>query len=250
MTFYLDRPLAAPVVLRSKSLDQLAGIQHGFATRVGGLDFAREAAGRARDLRRLAAHLEERAETVHHASQVHGSRVLLLDGTQTAEEVAREEADALVCCTPGLLVGVLTADCVPVLLADGEAGVVAAAHAGWRGLVAGVLEQTVTTMVARGARVERISAAVGPCIGAQAYEVGDEVAGAFTRLEGVVRRDTPRPHVDLARAAELLLRSAGVVEPAVAHRCTYAEAQLFHSYRRDGAAAGRQLSAIGLRASR
>lgn len=251
MTFYLDRALTeSPVLLRSEALDALDGVTHGFATRIGGFDFAWDAARRRDDLRRLAEHLGGEDDSVRHATQVHGKQVLLVDGSQTVDEVARHEADALVCNTPGLLVGVLTADCVPVLLADATAGVVAAAHAGWRGLVGGVLEQTVAAMLALGAQRSRLRAAVGPCIGADAYEVGEEVAGAFRQLEGVVRQAaTGRPHVDLERAAAALLESAGVPQRALAKRCTYDEVSLFHSYRRDGASAGRQLSVIGLRSA-
>ena len=91
--------------------------------------------------------------------------------TAAAPYAERPQADALVTDKPGLLLGVVTADCAPVLLADAEAGVIGAAHAGWRGAMAGVTDQAIAAMISLGARVERIAAAVGPCIARASYEV-------------------------------------------------------------------------------
>lgn len=172
------------------------------------------------------------------AKQVHGDRVL-----HAREAGLVGEADAVWTDTPGLFVAVLTADCVPILLAG--PGRVAAVHAGWRGLACGILARAVEAL-GGGAGLR---AAVGPCIGAARYEVGDEVLRGIAQRtpEAVfVRRDLgARPHVDLAAAAAWQLREAGVGDCEVIARCTFEHAEM-HSFRRDGAAAGRQAALIAL----
>ena len=116
--------------------------------------------------------------TVH---QVHGRDVIAVDDAPSP--ATRPKADALVTRTPGVALGVLTADCAPVLFADPEAGVVGAAHAGWRGALAGVVDATVEAMIELGARHRSILAAVGPCIGQESYEVGPEFPGPFLAEE-------------------------------------------------------------------
>ena len=140
---------------------------------------------------------------------------------------------------PGAVVGVYTADCVPILLADDE-GRVAAAHAGWRGTVAGVANAAVEALVSIGARRERLRAALGPSICAHCFEVGEEVAAAFDALapSSVVRDGGgKKPHVDLWEANRLVLAAAGVPESAIdaAPPCTMCEPERFFSFRRDGA---------------
>ncbi len=168
---------------------------------------------------------------------------------------ARPEADALVTDRPGILLSVVTADCAPVLLADVEAGVIGAAHAGWRGAVGGVTDRTIAAMLALGARIERIAAAVGPCIAQRNYEVDHGFAERLLADDAANDRffiDGPagKPHFDLEAYVAARLAAAGVRTIETLGRDTYAEAELFYSYRRATHRAeptyGRQLSAIGL----
>ena len=156
----------------------------------------------------------------------------------------------------GIALGILAADCAPVLLADTERAVIGAAHAGWKGAVGGVLESTVAAMEALGAKRETINAAIGPCITQPAYEVGPEFLGAFLQdSESNTRWFSPSEradhyHFDLPGYAAAQLAAIGVRSVETVARCTYAEADLFFSYRRTThrgeADYGRQLSAIAL----
>ena len=176
--------------------------------------------------------------------QVHGVRVV------AAAAGERPEADGLLTDTPGRVVGVVTADCVPVLLVARDTRVAAAVHAGWRGAAGGVLEAAVREMAARGAETARIEAAIGPAVGACCYEVGGDVRDAFVARTGDVTADAwsgptgDKYHVDLRRAVSLLLGAAGVRATTVLGPCT-ACTPTYCSYRRDGACAGRQLSFVG-----
>ena len=179
------------------------------------------------------------------ARQVHGTSVV------TARRGGgRPEADGLVSATPGILVGVVTADCVPVLLIDPRRRAVAAVHAGWRGAAAGVLETAVGYLAETyDCLPADLEAAIGPAIGGCCYEVGPEVADAFRARSGDLtaaawRHGVGRPHLDLRRVAQLLLLAAGVPEVAILGPCTACD-RTYHSYRRDGATAGRQLSFVG-----
>jgi len=178
------------------------------------------------------------------ARQVHGTRVA------TAAPGPPPEADALISATAGQVVGVVTADCVPVLLIDRRRRVAGAVHAGWRGAAAGVIEAAVAKLgTAFQADAPSLEAVVGPAIGACCYEVGEEVLAAFRARVGDgtapawSHRDG-RLHLDLRAAARLLLRGAGVGRVAVVGPCT-ACGSGYCSYRRDGAGAGRQLSFVG-----
>jgi YfiH family protein len=156
---------------------------------------------------------------------------------------------------PGLLIGILTADCAPVLLADSSAGVIGAAHAGWRGALAGVSDSTIEAMERRGARRENIHAAVGPCIGQRSYEVDETFRRRFLEADesnGRFFADGPsgKPHFDLEAYLVHRLVAAGIGEVEAVHLDTYAEPDRFYSYRRathrGEADYGRQLSAIAL----
>jgi len=170
------------------------------------------------------------------AQQVHGAAVL------AARPGLCGQGDALITAERGLALAIATADCVPVLLAAGAT--VAAAHAGWRGLVAGVIGATVDRL---GHDTSGIRAWIGPAIGPCCYEVGEEVAAAIARAgrgEAVLRRDDrPRPHLDLHAAARLELEACGVRQAQALAVCTRCAPALW-SYRRDGAAAGRNLAFI------
>jgi hypothetical protein len=168
-------------------------------------------------------------------------------GTTVVEAALGDEprADGLVATARGLLVGIVTADCVPVLLVNRRRRVAAAVHAGWRGAAAGVLEAA----LGRLGDPADVEAALGPAVGACCYEVGPEVLAAFRARTGDAAapawHERPgRPHVDLRVAAELLLRAAGVHRVDVLGPCTVCDRR-YASYRRDGAGAGRQLSFVG-----
>jgi hypothetical protein len=174
--------------------------------------------------------------------QVHGTRCVV------AEEAAgNEEADAAASFRPGTVCSVLTADCLPVLFCDVGGTVVAAAHAGWRGLAAGVLEATVTAMRRAPAA---ILAWLGPAIGPRAFEVGDEVRAAFVARDAAaaaafVPHGTGKWLCDIYALARLRLAALGVRRVASADFCTVSDRDRFYSYRRDGTT-GRMASLIWL----
>ena len=185
--------------------------------------------------------------------QIHSPTAVIVRDAVAHEE--RPQADALVTDRPGLLIGIVTADCAPVLLADAEAGVVGAAHAGWRGAVAGVTDQAIAAMISLGARAERIAAAVGPCIGRASYEVDHDFAERLLGDDAGNERflsDGPRdrPHFDLEAYVVARLAAAGVRRIEAVGLDTYALENRFYSYRRathlGEANYGRQISMIGM----
>jgi YfiH family protein len=253
-------------MIRASALDASAGIRHGFLTREGGVSEgifeglncgygSGDAAERVRENRnRAAARLgldEAQVVTLH---QIHSADVI--EVTQSIPLDRRPRADAMVSRTPGLALGILTADCVPVLFADADAGVVGAAHAGWKGALSGIVASTVAAMERIGARREHIAAAVGPCIRQPSYEVGPELLDAFTRRdEGDAKFFVPsardgRFMFDLAGFVVARARAEGLAEVEDVARDTYAEERLFFSYRRATHRAepdyGRGLSLIAL----
>lgn len=168
--------------------------------------------------------------TVH---QVHSPDVV----TVTAATDTRVTADAMVTATPGLALGILTADCQPVLFSDPVAGVIGAAHAGWRGTRDGVLEATVTAMVALGATVGNIRAVIGPTISQAAYEVGPEFFETFTdddrdNARFFAQGKGDRMLFDLPAFGLSRLRAAGVGHAEWTRHCTYADPDRFFSFRR------------------
>jgi YfiH family protein len=188
--------------------------------------------------------------TVH---QIHSAEVVYADRPWPRGD--RPRADAMVTDRAMLLLGILTADCAPVLFADPRAGVIGAAHAGWRGALAGVTDSTIAAMERLGARRERIHAAVGPCIGRKSYEVDDSFRARF--LESDRENDRfftngpgEKPRFDLEAYVIHRLIAAGIGEVEGVHLDTYADADRFYSYRRathrGESDYGRQLSAIGL----
>lgn len=190
-------------------------------------------------------------ERLYEVTQVHGGRVAVVEPELEPALFRERAADALVCANAGCAIGVRVADCVPVLLADPESGAVAAVHAGWRGVVARVLARSVEALCAlSGAPPARLLCAVFPSIGVAAFEVGEDVAAQILASVGdaafVVRPGAPRPHVDLARAVQLSLESAGLASARIelVAGCTYADASRFFSFRRDGGNTGRHLAAI------
>ncbi len=176
-------------------------------------------------------------------NQVHGVAVADL-----AQAHAEPQADAAFARIPGQVCVVMTADCLPVLLCDRNADAVAVAHAGWRGLAAGVIGETVKAMAVPAGR---LMAWLGPAISQDAYEVGPELRDAFVSVDANdrVAFKPGRPgkfHADLYALARNRLLSAGVQEVYGGGFCTYRDAGRFYSYRRDGAASGRMASLIWL----
>jgi YfiH family protein len=177
-------------------------------------------------------------------TQVHGRAVLRVT---RESDTALGEADALVCATPGVAIGVVTADCLPVLIAT-PSGAVAAVHAGWRGLAAGVLQAAVEALAEVARDVDRAVAVIGPRIGAGCYEVDEPVVRALAArfgdaVDGALVPTRPAHfQLDLAALAAIDLANAGVPLRGIAalsNACTACDRERLHSYRRDGANAGR-----------
>ena len=186
--------------------------------------------------------------TVH---QVHSPDVVSV----TAPLTDQPRADAMVTATPGLALAVLTADCQPVLFADAKAGVIGAAHAGWKGVRDGVIEATLSAMEALGAQRRAITAVIGPCISQTAYEVGQEFYESFTddapeAGRFFVNGNGDRDLFDLPSYGLWRLREAGVGHAEWTRHCTYRDPARFYSYRRTTHAGeadyGRQISVIRL----
>lgn len=239
-------------VLFSRLLSDL-GVVHGFTSRLDGVSSGRFAScnlGRSwgdepglvdANLRLVAADAGFAVESLCQVIQVHGGAVLAM----TAPESRQREADGMVTARP-LCLGVLTADCVGILLADGK-GRVAAVHAGWRGTVQGVAGAAVAELRALGARPEELRAVLGPSIGPCCFEVKADVAAAFApRSPDSVQRRGERIYVDLWRTNRALLLQAGLVPEHIdaAPPCTACDARRFYSYRRDGAGIGQHLAFI------
>ena len=242
----------------------LGGFPHGFLGRRGGVS-AGDLAGlnvgygssddrsAIDENRRLAvAALLDRAElaTVH---QVHSAEVVQSNRPWPQDQ--RPRADAMVTDRPNLLLGILTADCAPVLFADHHAVVVGAAHAGWRGALAGVTDATIAAMERLGARRENIHAAVGPCVGQASYEVDEAFRSRFVEADAdnarfFVAGPAGKPHFDLEAYVVHRLLAAGIGEVEALNLDTYAQPDRFYSYRRathrGEADYGRQLSAIAI----
>ena len=248
-------------VVRAVSLGELS---HGFLGRRGGISVGemaglnvgygsgddREAIAGNRRLAIAAILPEAELATVH---QVHGADALHVEHPWPQD--SRPNADAMVTDTPNLLLGILTADCAPVLFADHHAVVVGAAHAGWRGALAGVTDSAIEAMERLGARRGNIHAAVGPCIAQPNYEVDDVFRARFVAADGDNQRffvpgPTGKPHFDLEGYVVHRLIAAGIGEVEELNLDTYADSDRFYSYRRSRhrseADYGRQLSAIAI----
>ncbi|RMF13017.1 MAG: peptidoglycan editing factor PgeF [Alphaproteobacteria bacterium] len=252
-----------PLFLSATEFDaewRAAGIRHGFFTRQGGVSRGiyqslNVGTGSDDDPRAVRENRSRARRALGAAGlftpwQVHGRAVQIVDDAGQT----RARADAAVTRRPGLAVGVVTADCVPLLLADADRGIVAAAHAGWRGAVAGIVESVTAAMVDLGAHRSAIAAAIGPAIGPHSYEVGEDlrtaVLAAHPRAASFFRpaRRSDRRFFDLPGFAAWRLREAGIERVTVIPADTCADEARFFSYRRacrEGAADyGRQLSAI------
>jgi YfiH family protein len=248
------------------NLKALPGIRHGFLTRRGGVsaglyaslncglgskdDQSAVVENRSRALR--SAGLDP--DTLSTAYQVHSAKVAVVGADW--DETQRPQVDGLVTQTRGKSLGILTADCVPVLFADPEAGIIGASHAGWKGAIGGVLQETVATMERLGAQRARIQAGIGPAIAQKSYEVGPEFPQAFIDRD----RANARFFTTSARCRHFMfdltgfvaqeLKALGLGSVTAAGNDTCAEADDFFSYRRTTLAKepdyGRQISVIGL----
>jgi YfiH family protein len=223
------------------ALAAIPGLVHGFERRSA----ASGRQTRAASWSRVARALDGRGRLLL-MKQVHGARVV------EAPWDASPEADAAVAVAPGHLLGVETADCLPILLVDPRSRAVAVAHAGWRGTAALVVRHALEALAARGSRPEELLVALGPGIGPCCYEVGDELRAAFG--PGAEAFFLPgrngRPHLDVRAANVRQLLDAGVRPDAIFHvpDCTRCRSDLYHSYRRDGKGAGRMISFVGFSA--
>ena len=198
------------------------GFRHGFSVRPWDFKNDREASEDA-----IALVLRLPQNRIFQVSQVHGTRAAMAPCERT------EEADAIVATEPETAVGVRVADCVPILLADSKTGAAAAVHAGWRGVVAGVIASAMK-------RHAFDLAAIGPCIGPCCFEIGDDV---IEKLRPHVRDR----HGDLRAAVRAQLAAAGLENIDDVQGCTKCDASRFFSFRRDGEASGRHLAVISTR---
>lgn len=253
--------MSAVEVIRAAALD---GSTHGFLGRRGGVSNGVVAGlnvglGSADDPAAIAENRRRAVEAILPGAtlvtvfQVHSAEV-----TQVMEPIAddaRPRADAMVTDRPGLALGILTADCAPVLLADRMAGVIGAAHAGWKGAIGGVTDATVAAMIALGAEQDRIVAAIGPCIARASYEVDDAFAQRFEADDPANERffspGRPGHHqFDLEAYVASRLAAAGIGRIEALGLDTYAEPDRFFSFRRATHRGepdyGRQIALIGL----
>jgi hypothetical protein len=256
-----------PRPITAQRLDAMAaaGIRHGFFTRDGGVSEgiyrglnvglgSNDDPDRVRENRRRVSSWFglplERLATAH---QVHSPDVVVVGGDYDG---SRPQADAQVTASPGIILGVLTADCGPILFADPQNRVIGAAHAGWKGALGGVLENTIEAMIALGARRENIHATLGPSISKANYEVGPEFVDRFVATNSAFEpffTPSAKPgHAmfDLPGLTVMRLAEAGVTADSI-DLCTYAAPEAFFSYRRTTHAGepdyGRQISAIAIK---
>ncbi len=244
----------------------LTGIRHAFFTRAGGVSSglyatlnggvgSQDDAGKVSENRaRMAAALGVEPRRLLTAYQTHSPHVVVAEAPWTSEN--RPRADAIVTRMRALAIGVTTADCGPVLFAEPRAGVIGAAHAGWRGALTGVIESTLAAMERLGATRGQIRAAIGPMIRQANYEVGPDLVSRFraedpasSRFFALASRDS-HAMFDLAGYIAARLKRAGVLEVEDLGLCTYAEPERFFSYRRTTHRAeadyGRHVNAIAL----
>jgi YfiH family protein len=248
-------------VIRASALE---GVPHGFLGRRGGVSTGLVAGlnvgfGAGDDPVAVAANRARAADAVLPGGrlvavhQIHSPDCVTV--SEPWSDAERPHADALVTDRPGILLGVVTADCAPVLLADRAAGVIGAAHAGWKGALAGIVERTIEAMEALGARAAAIAAAVGPCIAQASYEVDDEFRLRFLTVDPANARFfvVGKPghwQFDLEACVAARLEAAGIGQVQLLGLDTYSAPEHFYSFRRATHRGepnyGRQLSAIGL----
>jgi YfiH family protein len=247
-------------------LNDLDGIRHAFFTRTGGVSEGLFASlncgyGSGDDPEKVARNraialqqIELEGAALNTCYQIHSAEVAIVEAPWARE--AAPKVDGMVTDRPGLALGILTADCAPVLLADAEARVVGAAHAGWRGALGGVIEATLEAMESLGADRKRVAVALGPTIGQANYEVGPEFVERFLAADAAnARFFAPADRAghamfDLPGYIDARAKAAGIGEFENLGLCTYAEPERFYSYRRMTKAGepdyGRHINAIAL----
>jgi YfiH family protein len=248
-------------IVRAAALD---GVPHGFFGRRGGRSIGAVAglnfgtgSGDDPDIveanRRLAADAIISGAPIASVYQIHSPTAVIVAEAVPHDE--RPKADALVTDRPGLLLGIVTADCAPILLADRQAGVISAVHAGWRGAAAGVTDQAIAAMLSLGASIENIAAAIGPCLAKPSFEVGHDFPDQLIADDADNERffgegPSGKPHFDLEAYLAARLAAAGVRKVEASGLDTYALEDRFYSYRRathrHEPTYGRQISLIGL----
>jgi hypothetical protein len=253
-------------VIAADLLADLDTVRHGFFTRQGGVSEgiyaslncgygsgdSRDAVAENRD--RVARQLGQKSATLVTGYQVHGTDIACVETPWAAGD--QPHVDGLVTDRPGIVLGILTADCAPVLLADPQAGIIGAAHAGWKGAFGGVVEAALAAMEKLGAARGRIRAAIGPCIGADSYEVGPEFRDRFVATDpGNAAWFRPSPRAghamfDLPGYLEARIATLGLAGVTATRQDTASDGDRFFSYRRTclsgGGDYGRMVSAITL----
>jgi len=248
--------------LQAKTLSDLPGIAHGFFGREGGVSTglyaslncgpgSKDDRASVMENRRRVAHALTQDARLVSLAQIHSPFVHLVGADW--DDTKHPEGDGMATSVPGIALGILTADCAPVLFADADAGVIGAAHAGWKGAISGVLEATVAAMEALGASRLRITAAVGPCISAPNYEVSDDFRVRFTEADPANSRffrsgRNGHHHFDLEGYVATRLAGLGLNRVEALGVCTYPAQNGFFSFRRTTHASeadyGREMSAI------
>ncbi len=234
---FIEAPeLASYPNLRHAFFTRQGGVSEGiYASLNGGLGSSDDPARIRENRRRIADELDVGPEALVSVHQVHSPDAVVVAGPWPGE---RPRADGMASATPGVALAITTADCGPILFADPHAGVIGAAHAGWRGALTGVLEATLAAMEGLGARRGKTVAVLGPTIGREAYEVSDDFVARFAGADpGNARFFTPngRPghaQFDLPAYIGARLAAAGTGEFASLDLCTYADEERFYSYRR------------------
>lgn len=262
-----------PVLPLRSTLLEAAGVPHAFSTRPGGVSPApfdslnfgnpgdlpperKDPPGHIREnFARLLAAVGAAGRDIVQVHQVHGAAVRIARASELRGAGPDPKADSIVTDDPGVVACIRVADCAPVLLASHDGRVVAAVHAGWRGVIDGAGPAAIAAM--RGLGAERIIAAVGPCISARHFEVGPEVVEEFRRVFGPAAPVRAHPDAEAARAGKAYidlkeslrtqLLSAGVVEVDLLPHCTVGEPSMFFSHRRDRGVSGRMVGLIGPR---
>ncbi len=251
------------MIIRSDPFSSLPGLAHGFFGRQGGVSegiYASLNCGPgskdnpehiAENRRRIAAHFDTDPEALVTLAQIHSAEVVC------AHRGLRGcEGDALITGQPGVILGVLAADCVPILLADATHRIIGAAHAGWKGALGNIMEATIAAMCKKGAKREAIQAAIGPCIAQASYEVSEDFLTPFLAKDPDNARffqngKPGKKHFDIRGYVALGLANAGIHRIDLLGNDTCAEADHFFSYRRatlrGEADYGRQVSCIMLR---
>ena len=260
MFFYMLKTIQGITYYSSPRLEGVPRLVHAFLGRTGGVSSGHLASmnlGRrdedkpenlAENKRRVAAAFGADAGKIFTVSQVHSDRIVVLDSADAGvEEIKTQEADGIITDLKVMAIGILTADCVSVLLFDRKKKVVAAVHAGWKGTASKISAKAVEIMVERfGSRPQDITAAIGPAIGPCCYEVGEEVVSAFSYQKGIAVQQGSKWYVDLPKANMLQLQDAGVTDIDLADICTSCRTDLFFSHRKEMGKTGRQLSFISL----